>query len=174
MEQRDFPDEDPYHLLGRALIHAQSVESMMRFCTTYVLQKEGPLTLEKLHSLNQSERKKTLGYFLDQVRRRAKLDPDLSEKLNTYLDMRNDIVHDLSRVSCWGLSSGEGTSASCKYLWSFIERGFELLNIFAALVLEWGIQQGYTTTDKLPDLIRNDVLRYSSSINSLFSLSDKK
>jgi hypothetical protein len=129
--------EDVFSLLGFALTSAQSVERMLRLCTTYVVPKKGGWTFEKLQSLKEEERLKTLGYFVDQVRRRTSLKPDFSDTLSKYLDMRNDIVHDHRRISGWDLECEEGVTFAKQHLWEFIELGTQISNLFAALAMEW-------------------------------------
>jgi len=50
--------EDIYSLIGFSLTYIQSVERSINFVTTYVLQDGDPLTLEKLNSIEERERKK--------------------------------------------------------------------------------------------------------------------
>src|SRR6266478_866662 len=62
--------------IGLALLSIQAAEKMITFCLTFVIQKNSPLTLESLERQESEERKKTLGYFLGQLRERAGVNPD--------------------------------------------------------------------------------------------------
>lgn len=146
----------------------------MRFCTTFVFQRGGPLTFEKLQSINEEERKKTLGYFLDQIRRRSKLHPKLAENLKKYLDMRNDIVHNHSKIEGWNLRTEEGVAVANTYLWSFIRLGNHLLEVFAALSIEWEQQVGFNVTlePEAESYIRGIQDKYGHLVNGFFGYDD--
>jgi hypothetical protein len=60
--------------IGAALLMMQSAERGLRFCLTFVFQKSSPLTLEMLQTQEEEERKKTMGYFLRELRQRVELD----------------------------------------------------------------------------------------------------
>src|SRR5439155_18047512 len=99
---------DIYALMGFALTYLQSVERILRFVTTFVLQDGENLSIEKLQSLEAKEAKKTLGYFMFKIRERAQLFPNLDQLLGTYLKNRNDFIHSQSAIPGWDLSSKEG------------------------------------------------------------------
>lgn len=162
--------DDIYSLLGFAITHAQSVEQQIRFCTTFVLQRKGPLTYEKLVAQEAEEEKKTLGYFFEQIRRRANLHPGLNKAIDEYLSMRNDLVHDTSRIPGWDLGSAEGIEVANKYLWNFIRRGGRLMEVFAALTLEWEEQVGYSTSQdsENPEFFSSLREKYAHLIPGLF------
>ncbi|MFJ3467161.1 hypothetical protein [Pseudomonas sp. NPDC090201] len=138
---------DVFSLLGFAVCHAQTVEGMLRFCITFVLQKkDGPLTMEKLQSIRSDERKKGLGYFLEQVRRRSSIHPKFAETLETYLQQRNDMVHNHKNISGWDLDTEDGVKVIQLFLINFIRRGNHILEIFTALTRSWENQAGLQTS----------------------------
>jgi hypothetical protein len=63
-------------LLGATLMLVQTAEGVLKTCMTYALPKGGSLTLELLERQTAEEAKKTLGYFLDQLRRPADVLPE--------------------------------------------------------------------------------------------------
>ena len=63
--------------IGAALVMLQTTEKVIKLCMTLVLQKSNSLTLESLQHQERIERKKTLGYFLAELRKRADLAPEL-------------------------------------------------------------------------------------------------
>jgi hypothetical protein len=84
--------------MGVALFMLQSAEKVIRLCTTFVLQKSSPLTLDLLQQQEESERAKTLGYFLSELRKRVSVHESFDSLLTDFLNNRNDFIHDLSRV----------------------------------------------------------------------------
>ena len=69
----DIPREhrDVLMAMGIAVLMLQTTEKVIRLCMTLVLQKRAPLTLEALQEQEETERNKTLGYFLAELRKRA-------------------------------------------------------------------------------------------------------
>ena len=85
--------EDIYSLIGFALTYTQSVEKNISFITTFVLQDEEDLIIEKLNSIESKERKKALGYFIGKLKSRVDLAPVLESLLADFLKNRNDFIH---------------------------------------------------------------------------------
>jgi len=84
--------------MGVALIMLQAAEKLIRLCLTFVIQKSDSLTLDLLIDQEEAERKKTLGYFLTELHKRADIHEEFDALLSDFLKNRNDFVHDLSRV----------------------------------------------------------------------------
>jgi len=70
--------------IGAAVVLARTAEQLIRLVMTFVLQKDSPLTVEKIERQSRDERRKTLGYFLAQLRRRADLDPEFDALLDAF------------------------------------------------------------------------------------------
>lgn len=147
MKVRHPNDKDPYSLLGYSIEHAQGVEGMIRFVTTFVFQDGDPLTMDRLFSIQHAERKHTLGQFFNKLRRLATLNPAFETSLVTYLDMRNALVHDHKRIAGWDFETEQGIAAATQYMWTFLRLGHQLLEIFAAVIEDWSQQIGMQNTD---------------------------
>lgn len=106
-EQRDVLEA-----MGVALLLVQNAERVIRLCMTVVLPKQAPITLDSLQQQEDSERSKTIGYFLCELRKRASIDEDFDLLLVSFLKNRNDFVHDLSRVPAWGLRTTEQSESA--------------------------------------------------------------
>lgn len=162
--------DDVFSFIGFAVCHAQTVEGMLRFCTTFVLQKkDGPLTIEKLKSIRSAERKKTLGYFLDQVKRRSSVHPKLAETLEIYLQHRNDLIHNHQNIPGWDLDTEEGIRVIQVFILDFLSRGNHILEIFTALTRSWEMQSGRKTSFPTADNYLEEIeKKYSHLIDDFF------
>jgi hypothetical protein len=104
---------------------------------TYVLQKDSPLTIEKLERQTKEERRKTLGYFLAQLRGRAALDSDFDSLLEKFLEERNHLVHDVSAIPGWALHTTEGRKIARSFLDGFIHKTLEVQKVFLGVARAW-------------------------------------
>jgi len=136
--------------MGVALLVVQSAERVIRLCMTVVLPKEAPLTLDSLQQQEESERRKTIGYFLLELRKRASIEEGFDQLLTDFLKNRNDFIHDLARVPTWGLRTPEQTVMALQFVHRFIRQADEVLKVFAGLVLAWQEQNGMSKPP-LPD-----------------------
>ncbi|MFM1683149.1 hypothetical protein [Aeromonas salmonicida] len=129
--------EDIYSLIGFALTYIQSVERNIKFVTTFVLQDDAPLTLDKLNSIEAKERKKALGYFIGKVKERATLFPPLENLLSDYLKNRNDFIHNHGQIPGWDLDTEEGRNVAKRFTVNLWRQAHKINEIFTALVTRW-------------------------------------
>jgi len=130
--------------MGIALLLMQNAERVIRLCMTFVLQKQPPLTLDLLQNQEESERAKTIGYFLSELRKRANIEESFDLLLKDFLKNRNDFIHDLSRIPKWGLRTPERSATSLQFLHLLIQQTDEVQKVFVGLVLAWQEQAGLT------------------------------
>lgn len=109
---------------------------------TFVFQKDGPLTLETLERQTAAERKKTLGYFLTELRKRAALDGAFDKLLQDFLEERNLLVHDAGSIPGWTLQSSEGCKKAREFVDAFILKTLEVQKVFAGLLQAWQEEVG--------------------------------
>lgn len=129
--------------MGVALLLLQTAEKVLRLCMTFVLQKAAPLTLDSLLAQEESERNKTLGYFLAELRKRADIHPTFDQLLNDFLKNRNDFIHDLSRVPGWDAAPAERVTKRKQFVHRLIRQSDVVLKVFAGLVRSWQEQAGF-------------------------------
>ncbi|HAS6505923.1 TPA: hypothetical protein NGT97_004491 [Vibrio parahaemolyticus] len=162
--------EDIYSLIGVALVQIQSLESLMKFCTTYVLQEGDFIDFEGLTRLEKKEKKKTLGYFIGRVKERADVHPNLLRLLESFLENRNMLVHNVDSVPDWDLNTIEGTKAAKMFVGNLIRQTSVLTHIFSALVNAWQQQVGLGVklSDSEQKVIDEIHLEYGPIIDELF------
>lgn len=93
-------------LIGLTLVELQGVEKLLRSCVGVVFQDADGNPLDDLR--DPKRRRKTLGYFLTVLRRKATIDPTFDEVLSNFLERRNQFVHDLLGNKLLRLTSADG------------------------------------------------------------------
>lgn len=83
-----------YALIGLTLIQVQQIERMLQFCMGVVFRDAEGKTLSDL--TNPKTRKQTLGQFIYHLRRTSDLDPGFDKVIGTFLEHRNQFVHNLT------------------------------------------------------------------------------
>lgn len=140
----DIPQEHQEVLvaMGVALLLLQTSERVIRLCMTLVLPKHGALTLEALQRREESERNKTLGYFLAELRKRIDIDAQFDLLLRDFLKNRNDFIHNLSRVPDWGFKKSHDVAASREFVYRLIRQSEKVTKMFSGLIRAWQEQIG--------------------------------
>ena len=123
--------------MGMTLMFLQTTEKAINFCMTFVFQRESPLTLEKLEKQEMEEQKKTLGYFLAELRKRADLDPKFEQMLRDFLDHRNIFIHKLSDVQGWDLSTPDGRQVAEQFIGKLVGLTQKVFYIFVGFIRAW-------------------------------------
>jgi hypothetical protein len=90
----------------------------------------------------EAERKKTIGYFIAELKKRADVHPLLEANLSRFLTMRNQFVHSLADIPGWDTHTEEGQAVALKFVSELFHLSQALLKIFAAPVRSWGEQIG--------------------------------
>ena len=155
--------------IGFALILVQSAEQHIRFCMTYVLQKDSPLTLAKFEKQTKEERRKTLGYFMNELRKRADLDENFGALLEEFLEERNILVHSLDDIPGWSLQTTEGRKIASAFVNSFIGKAIEVLKVFMGLFRSWQEQANIdVSVPAAGELFAEIDTDYKSLVDDLF------
>lgn len=136
--------------MGVALLMLQAAEKIIRLCMTFVIQKSDSLTIDVLIEQEEAERKKTIGYFLSELRKRAEVHESFDGLLSDFLNNRNDFVHDLSRVENWDLRSVAGSKEARRFVDKLIWQTDQVIKVFSGLVMAWQEQTGISNTP-IPD-----------------------
>jgi hypothetical protein len=137
------PHQDVLVRIGVALLQIQTAEKVIKLCMTFVLQKTSPLTLEALEAQQESERRSTLGYFLNELKKRADVHPDFAEVLASFLAMRNTFVHNLTDVPGWDMNTDEGSARAREFLNELLRVADHVLKVFIGLVRAWQREVGF-------------------------------
>jgi hypothetical protein len=101
-------------LIGFTLLYTQLAEHIIKRCIRYF--RVPGLSLEALEAAEQKERKSTLGHFLTQLRKHVEVAPDFDAKLDTFLQGRNDLVHNFFEITNIKFLMGEGQEKAYHFL----------------------------------------------------------
>jgi hypothetical protein len=128
--------------IGGTLLMVQSAEKAVQGCMRWTLPREGITTLEDLQRQTGEEAKKTLGYFLGQLRRRASLDEQFDAELKEFLDKRNTFARDLASVTDLSLDAPGGLDAVVNFVSRLAWLSDHVTKIFIGLMRLWQEQVG--------------------------------
>lgn len=153
--------------MGVALLLLQTAEKVMRFAMTFVLPKNGPLTIDLLKEQEETERTKTLGYFFSELRKRANVHESFDDLLKEFLKNRNDFIHDLSRVPSWDFN--ENGSEARRFVHTLIWQTEKVVKVFSSLIMVWQEQTGMSEASPPYNEWFSDVEKsYKPFIDELF------
>jgi hypothetical protein len=97
--------------------------------------ESGVVTLEMLELASQ--RKRTLGQFLVELRRRVDIDDQFDMILEEFLDKRNTLIHRIDDVPGWSLHNEEGLKTARHFVDRLIIVSETVLDVFMALLRVW-------------------------------------
>jgi len=159
-------EKDLLMRMGACLLLVQQTESILRFCLTFVLQKQSPLTLEVLENQRSAERKKTLGYFLTELRKRADLDEGFDLLLSDFLTRRNQFVHNITELEGWDRSTESGRKVALNFVNILTRQAVKISQILSGLMMAWQEQAGLDvpTSKEMEDLAG----KYRDHVDSIF------
>ena len=161
--------KDTLAAIAVALLLAQTAERVIRMCMTFVLQKSSPLTLEMLERQRKAERKKTLGYFLGELRKRADVAPGFDALLEEFLERRNILVHDFGDLAECSLNTPSGLMGANAFIRDMIRVTEEVLKVFVGLARAWQEQTGIGPDDMKGEAFFEEVeAAYKPLVNEVF------
>jgi hypothetical protein len=135
-EQKVPSEKQILQFMGFCLILVQAVERMLGLVTTFVLQKPN-MTSQKLLEQAQKESKRTLGYFLKELHKRADIHPNFDDTLSRFLESRNKFAHSLSDIPGWDLQTEDGRATAARFLMELAQTGGRVMSVFVALTKRW-------------------------------------
>lgn len=138
------PDEQQELLVrtGLALCQLQTAEKIINSVLTFVIQKDSPLTLEKLTTLQEKERTATLGYFIKQLKKRVDIEPTFEAFLDDFLKTRNEFIHEFFSKEGWDFQTPEGRLQMRPFLDDLLVMTDKILKVFMGIFRAWQKQVG--------------------------------
>ena len=138
----EYEQKDALAAIGGTLVVVQMAERMIKFCTGYVLLKDGSLSLEKLASHKVEESRRAVGHFLEQLRQRVQIEPAFDQHLRDFLDLRNKLAHNLSEVPGLGFQSSDEIAFTVNWAGKLSGLALHVHNVFMGLARAWQEQIG--------------------------------
>lgn len=126
---------DVLPMLGAALVAAQALEKRLTLLLS--IGRPKTTTLDQLQAQPKEKRKRMLGELFSDLKKQGPLVPELVSDLDSFLDDRNKLAHNLPSLIQWDLRTVEGRVATCKHLQEFIRRAQELSQVFDGALGAW-------------------------------------
>jgi len=148
-------------VVGQTLLQIQMTEqALKRLATQFLRVKDMPW--EQILASNEKERRKTLGYFLRELRKNTPVRSDFDKTLTEFLEARNLFVHNFASVPNFSLNDDAGIEAGLDFVRTLNHQTVFIRNIFMGLIR---IMMG---EDNLKDGIGPDVTE--DQINELTAI----
>lgn len=163
-------------LMGMSLLTTQNTELFLKTVVDITLPKGGEINTEEyLKRLKDGERR-TLGTFISLLRARSEIDPSFDEILTNFLKMRNDFIHDVSRIPGFGITSEKELLFASEFLEKFLLSNDFIQNIMAGIVRSWEIQNDFAApgTDYSHKYFKEIDSKYIPIANHILSSKESK
>ncbi|MCZ8485397.1 hypothetical protein O9993_05190 [Vibrio lentus] len=106
-------------------------------------QEGDSIDFEGLTRLKKKGEKKDAGYFIGRVKERSDVHPNLLQLIESFLENRNMLVHNIDSIPNWDLSTNEGTEVAKQFVGNLIRQARIITcKVFSALILVWQQQVG--------------------------------
>jgi hypothetical protein len=128
--------------IGLLVVLSQTVERMLNMLLTFVIQDGEPLTYERLMRLDETHHKKTLGFFIREMRKRASFEDTLDATLERFLKSRNQLIHHFGEVPGSELATEADLEAIGIFLHQLYSDLSSVLVFCGALIHAWTQQSG--------------------------------
>lgn len=86
-------EEIPFFWTGFCLFCVQAAEKALGELLTVGFPEHGMISVESLDADSREHRRKTLGQLVAKLSKRADVHPGLADRLNDFVELRNDFVH---------------------------------------------------------------------------------
>jgi hypothetical protein len=106
--------------IGLTLLQVQVTEHILQWCIGVVRLSEH--TWQEIERLETKERKKTLGYFVAELRKIIDIDQEFEAVLMEFVDRRNTFVHHLKQVPGYNLKDEAGLNAAMSFVTDLFAR----------------------------------------------------
>ena len=116
-------------MIGQCLLCVQQAERVLSGAVKSVLDRPGL----KLTEQSETKQWKTLGELLMKLKLHHKLEYGLKERLFKFLEMRNTLVHNISAVPGWNLSTEEGDNIAKAFLYELAGTAVTITMLFITL-----------------------------------------
>jgi hypothetical protein len=100
------------------------------------------MTLELFERQELLERRKTLGYFVGELKKRVGLDEGFEAQIDEFLERRNVFVHELFDVPGFATETDEGLAVAETYITQVLNVTQKVMYSFLGLMSAWQEQIG--------------------------------
>jgi hypothetical protein len=136
---------------------------------TFVLQRQPLTSLDILEKQTAEEARRTLGYFLSELRKRASLEEEFDENLRQFLELRNQFAHRLHSVEGLNFNTAEGIAVAEAYIGRVAGLAEYVLKVFTGLVRAWQEEVGLQVSFPQDEYFQEIDRIYNPAADWLFS-----
>jgi hypothetical protein len=161
-------DKHIYMVMGITLHQLHAFENLFKFVMTFIIQRDSPLNIDKYERLEKEYSKKTLGYFLKELRLRAVVSDEYADLLEELLEKRNIFIHCPGTIQGWDLFSNEGQKIAEAFMARLASIAGTLNLLHSGFIYDWSKETGIPCGN-IPDPAMEELIKtnYSGKINLL-------
>jgi hypothetical protein len=137
--------DEIYEVIGVLLITTQGVEHLINHCLRLVIRFRQATTIDEIYALNETEKKRTLGALLRELRERVSVEASFDSLLKSFLTNRNTFAHTMSFLPGWTLHTEAGRRMAIEFLERYSGELAQVQKIFLAFAREEDIRLGRKT-----------------------------
>jgi hypothetical protein len=146
--------------IGTALVACQTAEKLINLSLLVLFPKEPIRTVEMFDHLDEKQRRKNLGYFIRALRERVGIDQQFDGLLGDFLEHRNILAHDLTRVPGHSFFTPVGLERINGYVLRLVNEAQRVTEIFTAFIDSWTDRMGMSERlrQQHPDIYDSDFI----------------
>jgi hypothetical protein len=120
-----------FHWMGFCLFTIQAAESSIASAIEIALPANGVISVEGLEADEGEHRKKTIGQLVKKLNQRARIDPGVEQRLDSFVSDRNAFVHHFSER--FDLNSENGRAKAIAFCQEIGSDAFGLAQLFSVV-----------------------------------------
>lgn len=128
--------------IGMLVVTMQTTERLIASALTYAIPETRIRSIEDLSSAEERYSKQTLGKLVRQLKMRVEIDDDFTDVLHAFLQDRNSLIHDITRIPGFDLKTKAGLKSAEQFLDNLHANMVTVTKVFMSLLLEWSNQVG--------------------------------
>ena len=131
-----------FSTIGMLVVTTQHIERMLNMILTFVIQDGTPLSYSRLMELDSKHRKKTLGYFIREMQRRAAFHDSIDSVLERFLEARNSLIHRFNEIPGSALESDDDRVKLRNFLAQLTDDTQALMVFCSSIIQVWVKETG--------------------------------
>ena len=123
--------DDLFSWIGFCLFSIQAAEASIASAIEIALPVDGVISVEALEADEYEHRRKTIGQLVRKLTQRARIDPGIEQRLESFISRRNEFVHGFQQR--FDLSTKEGCAQAIAFCQDLGSDAFGLAQVFWAV-----------------------------------------
>lgn len=142
---RDVPEglDDVLASIGALVIHMQTTERVIASALTHALTDATARTVDQLTDEMKANNRATIGSLVRKLKQKVDVHEDFERLLESFLEDRNSLIHDIDRIPGFDLQSEAGIGSANSFLSKLLGKAEMVTKVFLAASQEWAEEVGY-------------------------------